>query len=147
MIAIDTSGSCSGRVVRQFLEETCRILTERGNFFHKMQVHIIQCDSMIQEHVVVRSRDEFLDYIDHVTVKGLGGTDFRPVFRLVDQMIEEKQILHLKGLLYFTDGDGVYPVEKPAYETAFIFLNSRYEKQEIPEWGLRLNLGLKLEDE
>ena len=147
VIAIDTSGSCSGRVVRQFLEETCRILTERGNFFHKMQVHIIQCDSMIQEHVVVRSRDEFLDYIDHVTVKGLGGTDFRPVFRLVDQMIEEKQILHLKGLLYFTDGDGVYPVEKPAYETAFIFLNSRYEKQEIPEWGLRLNLGLKLEDE
>ena len=69
------------------------------------------------------------------------------MFRLVDQMIEEKQILHLKGLLYFTDGDGVYPVEKPAYETAFIFLNSRYEKQEIPEWGLRLNLGLKLEDE
>ena len=40
---------------------------------------------------MVRSRDEFLDYIDHVTVKGLGGTDFRPVFRLVDQMIEESR--------------------------------------------------------
>ena len=147
VIAIDTSGSCSGRVVRSFLEETCRILTERGNFFHKMQVHLIQCDSMIQEHVVIRSKDEFLDYIDHVTVKGLGGTDFRPVFRLVDQLIAEKQILNLKGLLYFTDGDGVYPAEKPAYETAFIFLNSQYEKQEIPEWGIRLNLGLRLEDE
>ena len=147
VIAIDTSGSCSGRVVRQFLGETYQILASRENFFRKMNVHIIQCDSMIQEHVVIHSREEFLNYMDRVTVKGLGGTDFRPVFRLVDQMIEEKKILNLKGLLYFTDGDGVFPKDRPAYETAFIFLNREYEKHEIPEWGLRLNLGLKLEDD
>lgn len=147
VIAIDTSGSCSGRVVKRFLEETFRILTERGNFFSRMQVHILQCDSMIQEHVLIRSREEFLEYIEQVTVKGLGGTDFRPVFRLTDQLIAEKKIQDLKALLYFTDGDGVYPQEKPAYETAFIFLNSQYEKQEIPEWGIRLNLGLRLEEE
>lgn len=147
VIAIDTSGSCSGHVVRRFLEETYQILTARGNFFRKMKVHILQCDSMIQEHVVIRSREEFLDYMDQVTVKGLGGTDFRPVFRLVDRLIEEKEIHNLKGLLYFTDGDGIYPKDKPSYETAFIFLNREYEKHEVPEWGLRLNLGLKLEED
>ena len=146
VIAIDTSGSCSGRVVQRFLEETYQILTSRGNFFHKMHVHIIQCDSMIQEHVVIHSREEFLDYMDQVKVKGLGGTDFRPVFTLVDQMIQDGEIRDLKGLLYFTDGDGVYPTVKPAYETAFIFLNRAYEKHEVPEWGIRLNLGLRMED-
>ena len=92
-------------------------------------------------------KTEFLDYMDQVTVKGLGGTDFRPVFRLVDRLIEEKEIHNLKGLLYFTDGDGIYPKDKPSYETAFIFLNREYEKHEVPEWGLRLNLGLKLEED
>ncbi len=146
VIAIDTSGSCSGKVVRRFLQETWSILTESGNFFKKMHVHIIQCDSAIQEHVIVRSREEFQEYMDTVTVKGLGGTDFRPVFELVQKLIDEKELMNLKALLYFTDGDGVYPKEPPSFETAFIFLNSAYEKQKIPDWGIRLNLGLKLEE-
>lgn len=146
VIAIDTSGSCSGKIVRRFLQETWSILTESGNFFKKMHVHIIQCDSAVQEHVVVHSREEFQEYMENVTVKGLGGTDFRPVFELVQKLIDEKELLNLKGLLYFTDGDGVYPKEPPSFETAFIFLNRAYEKQKIPEWGIRLNLGLKLEE-
>ena len=60
------------------------------NFFRKMEVHLIQCDSMIQEHAVIRSEEEFLDYMEHVTVKGLGGTDFRPVFDLVDRLIRKR---------------------------------------------------------
>ena len=70
-----------------------------------MEVHLIQCDSMIQEHAVIRSEEEFLDYMEHVTVKGLGGTDFRPVFDLVDRLIREKgaerpgwtSVLHRRG--------------------------------------------------
>lgn len=147
VIAVDTSGSCSGRVVRQFLEETYRILSERENFFRKMEVHLIQCDSMIQEHVVIRSEEEFLDYMEHVTVKGLGGTDFRPVFELTDQMISRKELRDLGGLLYFTDGDGVYPSKAPAYDAAFVFLNDAYEKHEIPDWAIRLNLHLDLWEE
>lgn len=146
VIAIDTSGSCSGKIVKRFLQETWSILTESGNFFKKMHVHIIQCDSAIQEHVVVHSREEFQEYMEDVTVKGLGGTDFRPVFELVQKLIDEKELLNLKALLYFTDGDGVFPKEQPPFETAFIFLNRAYEKQKIPEWAIRLNLGLKLEE-
>ncbi len=146
VIAIDTSGSCSGKIVKRFLEETWSILTESGNFFKKMHVHIIQCDSAVQEHVVIHSREEFLDYMDQITVKGLGGTDFRPVFDLVQKLIDEKELLNLKGLLYFTDGDGVYPKDPPSFRTAFIFLNHTYEKQKIPEWGIRLNLGVQLEE-
>ncbi len=147
VIAIDTSGSCSGRVARQFLRETYQILSRRENFFRRMQVHLIQCDSMIQEHVVIRSEEEFLDYMERAVVKGLGGTDFRPVFQLVDRLMEQKEVLDLGGLIYFTDGDGIFPAGKPAYDTAFVFLNDEYEKHRIPDWGIRLNLGMEFWEE
>ena len=140
VIAIDTSGSCSGAVVRRFLEETYGILSRRENFFRKMNVHLIQCDSMIQDHRKVTSEREWKEYMAHLKIQGLGGTDFTPVFRLVDQMLEKKEIRKLKGLLYFTDGDGIYPNRKPAYETAFVFPWKRPEKQQAPGWAWKLYL-------
>ena len=140
VIAIDTSGSCSGAVVRRFLEETYGILSRRENFFRKMNVHLIQCDSMIQDHRRVTCEREWKEYMAHLKIQGLGGTDFTPVFRLVDQMLEKKEIRKLKGLLYFTDGDGIYPNRKPAYETAFVFPWKRPEKQQAPGWAWKLYL-------
>lgn len=140
VIAIDTSGSCSGAVVRRFLEETYGILSRRENFFRKMNVHLIQCDSMIQDHRKVTCEREWKEYMAHLKIQGLGGTDFTPVFRLVDQMLEKKEIRKLKGLLYFTDGDGIYPNRKPAYETAFVFPWKRPEKQQAPGWAWKLYL-------
>ena len=46
-------------------------------------------------------------------IKGLGGTDFRPVFNLVDKLILDKEFTNLKGLIYFTDGYGDFPAQKP----------------------------------
>lgn len=142
VIAIDTSGSCSGETVCRFLDETYRILSSRENFFRKMNVHIIQCDSVIQDHRKITCREDWEEYQENVKIQGLGGTDFTPVFRLVDQMLEKKEIRNLKGLLYFTDGDGVFPRKKPAYETAFVFLNRALEKSRIPDWAIRLNLEM-----
>ncbi|NCB93081.1 MAG: hypothetical protein EOM40_11070 [Clostridia bacterium] len=140
VIAIDTSGSCSGKIVQKFLDETYHILSGREHFFKKMNVHIIQCDSMIQDHKKITCEEEWKAYCSEVKILGLGGTDFTPVFRLVDEMIAKKEIRNLKGLLYFTDGDGIYPRKKPDYETAFVFLNQALEKQKVPEWAIRLNL-------
>ena len=53
VIAIDTSGSCSGEIVRQFLSETWEIFQEKDNFFRDMRIHLIQCDCLIQEHICV----------------------------------------------------------------------------------------------
>lgn len=51
IIAIDTSGSCRGDIVRQFLEETYTILNRKENFFRKMRVHLIQCDCVFRWHI------------------------------------------------------------------------------------------------
>ena len=141
-IAIDTSGSCSGRIVRRFLEETWSILRQRENFFSKMRLHLIQCDSMIQEHRIFTSAEEWEAAIPGFQVLGQGNTDFCPVFEYLDRMIQKREIHHLRGLLYFSDGDGIFPKQQPAYETAFVFLKEPDEKLKIPDWVIRLNLNL-----
>lgn len=50
--------------------------------------------------------------------------DFRPVFTYVDALVKQGAFDHLKGLIYFTDGFGVFPRKKPEYETAFVFIDS-----------------------
>ena len=143
VIAIDTSGSCSGAVVRRFLQETWSIFQERENFFAHMNIHIIQCDCVIQEHVKITCREEWKEYLETIQVKGHGDTDFTPVFRLVDELVRDGEFRNLKGLLYFTDGDGIYPETEPAYETAFVFINQELKKGKTPDWAYDLNLGLE----
>lgn len=145
VIAIDTSGSCSGQVVRQFLNETWEILCGEDNFFRKMKLHLIQCDCLIQEHVEITCEEEWKDYLEHMEVKGHGDTDFTPVFRLVERLQTEGKLRRLKGLLYFTDGDGIYPSEKPPYKTAFVFLNRELQKGKAPDWAITLTLDRELE--
>ncbi len=72
VIAIDTSGSCSGEIVRRFLTETWEIFQEKDNFFRDMRIHLIQCDCAVQEHVCVTCEEEWEAYLEHMTVKGHG---------------------------------------------------------------------------
>ena len=141
VLAIDTSGSCAGNVVQSFVQKTYNILKQSENFFTKINLHIIQCDAEIQEDVKICNQEEFDEYLAHMEVKGLGGTDFRPVFHYVDQLIENKEFTNLRGLIYFTDGYGDFPEQMPDYDTAFVFLDDEYGSPEVPSWAIRLVLG------
>lgn len=140
VIAIDTSGSCQGEVVQKFLEKTYSILMQEESFFKKINVRIIQCDDKIEEEVLIKSKDDFDTYMKFMTIKGFGGTDFRPVFERVDELINKKQFKKLKGVIYFTDGYGHYPERKPMYEAAFIFLGYDKERPQPPAWAIKLVL-------
>lgn len=140
VIAIDTSGSVIGEDVQLFLQKTYNILMQEDSYFSRVNIHIIQCDAEIQEAVVITNRDEFEAYLKSMKILGLGGTDFRPVFRYVDQMIEEKRFRNLKGLIYFTDGYGTFPAHKPPYTTAFVFVEEGYEIPDVPPWAIKLVL-------
>lgn len=140
VIAIDTSGSVIGEEVQMFLQKTYNILMQEDSYFSRVNIHIIQCDAEIQEDVVIKTRDEFEAYLKSMTIRGLGGTDFRPVFRYVDQLIEEKRFRNLKGMIYFTDGYGTFPERKPDYTTAFVFVEEGYEIPKVPPWAIKLVL-------
>ena len=140
VIAIDTSGSTSGELVQKFIQKTYNILKSTESFFSKINVHIIQCDAEIQEHVKITSEEEFDEYMKSMKIHGLGGTDFRPVFSFVDELVEAKEFSNLKGLIYFTDGYGDFPEYKPEYESAFVFLDNDYGNPEVPPWAIKLVL-------
>ena len=46
----------------------------------------------------------------------------------------------LKGLIYFTDGQGTFPERMPDYQTAFVFIQEGYSIPEVPVWAIRLIL-------
>ena len=140
VIAIDTSGSVKGDEVQSFLQKTYNIMKSSESFFTKINLHIVQCDAVVQEHVKITSQEEFDHYLDHMKLHGFGGTDFRPVFSLVNRLIEAKEFTNLKGLIYFTDGYGVFPEKKPPYETAFVFVRDGYDPPEVPPWAIKLVL-------
>ena len=141
VVAIDTSGSTSGETVQKFLNKTYNILKNSESYFSKVNIWIIQCDAMIQEAKKITSQEEFDDYIRNFQIKGLGGTDFRPVFDFVNKLVYNKEFTKLKGMIYFTDGYGTFPQKKPDYETAFVFLQNEYNNLEVPPWAIKLILN------
>lgn len=141
VIAIDTSGSCSAETVRRFLEETYSILSAKESFFHRMKVYLLQCDCCVQDAVVIHSQREWAEYSKKIEIQGRGGTDFRPVFRYIQKLRERKELRRLKALIYFTDGDGIYPRERPDYETAFVMLRGTEKTDRVPDWALHLLVG------
>lgn len=140
VVAIDTSGSVKGWQVQAFVRRTYEILSEQDSFFRKVCIHVIQCDAEIQEDARITSAEELEQYLRSMTLKGFGGTDFRPVFRHVEQLRAAGEFNDLRGLIYFTDGKGIFPESRPDYETAFLFLEDGGLAPEVPAWAIRLVL-------
>lgn len=139
-IVIDTSMSCSGELVKKFLEQTYAVLSENDSFFRKVNIHIIQCDDQVQTDQKITCEEDLIEYMEHLELRGEGGTDFRPAFEYVEKLRKEHAFSQLKGLLYFTDGQGIYPNKMPAYEVAFVFLKEDYEDANVPVWAMKLIL-------
>ncbi len=140
VIAIDTSGSVQGKLVEKFVNKTYNILKESENFFKKIKLHIIQCDTEIKEDVIITNDEEFEEYIKHMELRGFSGTDFRPVFDRVDELIRQKHFTDLRGLIYFTDGLGTFPEKRPPYDAAFVFLYNGEDTPDVPPWAIKLVL-------
>ena len=84
-------------------------------------IHIIQCDEQVQQDRLITNREEMEAYMRDFTIIGQGGTDFRPAFEYVNGLIRQGAFHRLKGLLYFTDGEGIYPVKRPVYDTCLLY--------------------------
>ncbi|MBD5560419.1 MAG: metallopeptidase [Clostridia bacterium] len=141
-IIIDTSGSTSGDLVQMFLQKTFNILKSTETFASRISLRIIQCDAKVQESVLVHTQEEFDAYIKSFRIRGQGGTDFRPAFAHVDDLVRSGELRRLKGLIYFTDGYGTFPARKPDYDAAFVFVreNDYDEPPAVPPWAIKLVL-------
>lgn len=105
-VAIDTSASVDKALLEQFLAELAEIM----QLYPSYKIELIECDAKIQHVSTLYPTEPMV-----ASVKGGGGTDFRPVFDYVDEALRD-----VKFLIYFTDGMGKYPDYLPHIETLWV---------------------------
>lgn len=140
VIAVDTSMSTSGDLVRQFLSTTYAILRSTETFSTKVNIRILQCDDQLRSDTAIHDLRELETYMGHFELTGGSATDFRPVFTHVEQLRAAGELPGLRGLIYFTDGMGIYPKKRPPYETAFVMLEEPSISVNVPPWAIKLIL-------
>jgi len=113
-IAIDSSGSVDERLLSLFMSEVEAILIHFPNYI----IDLIVCDAKIQDYKQIISGE-----VLEIEIKGGGGTDFRPVFELIETTFSPPSLL-----LYFSDTRGNFPSTEPLYPVIWIDA----EEREVP---------------
>ncbi len=139
IIVLDTSASCQDFLVQEFLNETASMLLKGDHFFAKTKIHIIECDDKVQNDIEITELSQMEEYAKRFCLKGGFGTDFRPAFAYVEELRRNKKIEQPRGLMYFTDGKGIYPKKQPDYDTAFVFVKEEDpDTSNVPSWAMKL---------
>ena len=102
-------------------------------------LRIIQCDNQVHSDTIIKEQRDIPKLLHNFELIGGGGTDFRPAFSYINKLLENGEFQNLKGVLYFTDGKGIYPAKRPPYEPAFLFLGEE-EHPDVPAWAMKLIL-------
>lgn len=140
VIVIDTSSSVTHKIVQDFVNTTFDVLSTASSFFQQVNIHIIQADQKVQSDTKISTLAQLNQWRHSIKLYGHGGTDFRPAFRYVDRLLVEGEFVDLQGLIYFTDGWGIYPERIPPYKTAFVFYDEDHRSELVPAWALQITL-------
>ncbi|MBQ7642727.1 MAG: hypothetical protein IJS67_02380 [Clostridia bacterium] len=139
VVAIDTSGSTKGEPVVRFLEETYALITQATRRGERYRLRIMQCDAAVTDDITVGGDDEFRKLMNNFKIIGGGGTDFRPVF---DKLTKEKKNgKKIKGIIYFTDGRGIFPDSDPGIDPCFALYGDGAEKIKTSVYAHRIEIG------
>lgn len=111
VVAIDTSGSIKEDILGAFISEFKSIMEN----FPTVAIELLIADAKVHEHYTFQGGENM-----NFALKGGGGTDYRPVFDYVDTHISNSSML-----LYFTDGEGIFPRIPPAYEVLWALSQNR----------------------
>ena len=141
VIVLDTSSSVTGKIVQQFVDTTYDVLCSTESFFEKINVHIIQCDLQVRSDTKITSVQEMNQWRQKIDLHGFSGTDFRPAFRYIQELRQKGEFDDLAGVIYFTDGWGIYPETMPPFKAAFIFYDEDHRPDLVPAWAIQLTIN------
>jgi len=125
VVAIDTSGSIKDGEMQEFIDEVDALKAQV-----RARVTLLPCDASICDGAPFYF-EPWEQFQRPHQVGGGGGTSFRPVFQWVEQ-----QGLRPDLLVYFTDADGAFPADQPAYPVIWLVKG----KSQVP-WGQRIQLN------
>ena len=128
-VIIDTSGSLPAQTLAGFWVELREIAAE----IRPERVIVLQVDAALRD-AAEYSAD---DLPDEITLKGRGGTDFRPGFEWLDE-----QGIQPSVCLYFTDMEcSSYPESQPSFDVIWVSYGPPPSEQNREPWGERINIG------
>ena len=125
-IIIDTSASLPGETLALFWAEVREIAAE----LQPDSIFVLQVDAVLQDAAQYPAGE----LPDSITIKGRGGTDFRPGFAWLHE-----HGVHPNCCLYLTDMEcDSYPEAAPPYPVAWVVWGGdRYREP----WGERIDIG------
>ncbi len=154
VLAIDTSGSCEGDIIEQFMAESRELFRSISKVGFREFV-VLQCDASIQKADIYKSPAQFpkmSDFNAGQKMYGFGGTDFNPVFGYVDELIQNGH--EVDCLIYLSDGMGRFPEKEPeGYKTFFVMPYDEFDNNNIlfgditPDWVEKIYLKNKVEED
>ncbi len=103
-------------------------------------MHIIQCDEKVHTDKKITSQKEMKDYMEHLELYGTAEETSDLRLNGWIKLLEQHEFHNLKGMIYFTDGFGIYPKKMPSYKTAFVFMQDNYKDVDVPVWAMKLIL-------
>lgn len=133
VFVLDTSGSISDKEAAQYIAEMQGLM----NQFPDTYAMYMSCDWECTDPVDLQTVDGSKIDIRSIRLKGGGGTSFKPPFEYFAKP-ENKRKYDVKLLVYFTDGYGDFPTEKPPYPVIFCVTTERIK--DVPEWATAVEL-------
>ncbi len=128
-VIIDTSGSLPAQTLAWFWAELREIAAE----IRPERVIVLQVDAALRDAAEYSSDD----LPDEITLKGRGGTDFRPGFEWLDE-----QGIQPSVCLYFTDMEcSSYPEAEPVFPVIWVDHSESSSVANGQPWGDRIVIG------
>ncbi len=129
-IIIDTSASLPSRVLDEFWAEIREIATD----VRPETLILLQVDSVLQD----ASEYAASDLPDSISLKGRGGTDFRPGFEWLEQHGH-----HPGCCIYLTDMEcDSYPEAEPLFPVIWVNYGPTPDEYYTEPWGERIDMHL-----
>ena len=126
-LVMDTSGSMSQKDIDDGISEF-KYLRETVDF----RLHFVQCDAKVQDVQTYEDYEE--PEWERMHTLGRGGTNFQPVFKLVEDKSMEFDKPAL--LIYYTDCQGTFPAQAPNYPVIWVTKN----KSAKPPFGSKITI-------
>ena len=128
-VIIDTSGSLPAQTLAGFWAELREIAAET----RPERVIVLQVDAALQDAAEYTADD----LPEEITVKGRGGTDFRPGFEWLDE-----QGIQPAVCLYFSDMEcSSYPETEPGFPVLWVDWNPAPSERNHEPWGERIHIA------
>ena len=128
-VIIDTSGSLPAQTLAGFWAELREIAAE----IRPERVFVLQVDAALRDAAEYTADD----LPEEITLKGRGGTDFRPGFEWLDE-----QGIQPTVCLYFTDMEcSSYPEAEPVFPVIWVDHSESSSEANGQPWGDRITIG------